>query len=455
MGVQEFHWELASHVLSVLLIVVTAWMAGWLLVPFAQKRRIVCGAAFAYFIVLLFCRFCPWEMSGRFAYAMAVAALFFVFYLCDRRRPLQKCFLAVFFYLAEWIVYGVTQLLWDKLFSLMILLPGMSENIQARFWLFYGCGNVWIFLYTAVFYGVVRCFHSLYVIKNEEIDPKEFLLLISPLFVVIAGLLAFSYYADIYELDMGCYIWEVHTGFSVIKLLYQSVSLVVLFIVVWAYQRIKQRQREATETAVFLKQTQEMRRHIAQVETLYADMRSIRHDMANHILTLERLCMASEAKDYVAHMQKSFDEVSAKICTGNPVTDVICEERKREAEKKGIIFDCDFIYPKNSRINVFDVSAILNNALDNAFAASEKVQKGQVLLRAFCNKNAYMIEIKNRYSGSLRRNADTGLFDSTKSEKGHGYGLINIGKVARSYQGDIDIALEDGWFVLSVMLMME
>ena len=36
----------------------------------------------------------------------------------------------------------------------------------------------------------------------------------------------------------------------------------------------------------------------------------------------------------------------------------------------------------------------------------------------------------------------------------HGYGLSNIRRVVDKYSGDIDIALEDGEFCLTIMLML-
>ena len=67
-----------------------------------------------------------------------------------------------------------------------------------------------------------------------------------------------------------------------------------------------------------------------------------------------------------------------------------------------------------------------------------------------------MMEIRNSFSGSLRWDSQSGLpVTSKKKAEGHGYGLSNIRRVAEKYFGDIDIALEDGEFRLSIMLMTE
>ena len=66
-----------------------------------------------------------------------------------------------------------------------------------------------------------------------------------------------------------------------------------------------------------------------------------------------------------------------------------------------------------------------------------------------------MVEISNSFRGETEIDTDGGLPVTTKSEKtGHGYGLLNIRRMARKYHGDIDICNGDGVFKLTVMLML-
>ncbi len=109
--------------------------------------------------------------------------------------------------------------------------------------------------------------------------------------------------------------------------------------------------------------------HIGQVELLYQNIRGIRHDMANHILTLERLYAGNktdEAREYGTNLKAALSGAAGEIGSGNPVTDVILLEWKREAQEKEIQFCSEFYYPTGSGINAFDISVILNNALQSA-----------------------------------------------------------------------------------------
>ena len=67
-----------------------------------------------------------------------------------------------------------------------------------------------------------------------------------------------------------------------------------------------------------------------------------------------------------------------------------------------------------------------------------------------------MIEITNSLKGRVVIEEESGLPLTTKDNREeHGYGLVNIRKVAQKYFGDIAIEQGDGMFVLHVMLMLK
>ena len=105
---------------------------------------------------------------------------------------------------------------------------------------------------------------------------------------------------------------------------------------------------------------------------------------------------------------------------------------------------------------MFDISVILNNAIENAIEGTIGCEKPQVFVTAYYKKNAYMLEIVNSISKQIEIDRETGLPETTKKDAdNHGFGLANIRKVAQKYYGEIDINQEDNKFRLTVMLMAE
>ena len=123
-------------------------------------------------------------------------------------------------------------------------------------------------------------------------------------------------------------------------------------------------------------------------------------------------------------------------------------------------------WPKEKKLLLFkllditDASDIdnikVNNAIENAFEGVSICENPYVLILSYRKKNAYMLEITNCISRSVEIDTETGLPETTKQDKlNHGYGLVNIRKVAQKYYGDIDINQNENSFTLIVMLMIE
>ena len=56
------------------------------------------------------------------------------------------------------------------------------------------------------------------------------------------------------------------------------------------------------------------------------------------------------------------------------------------------------------------------------------------------NNNAYLIQVKNSFSGELSLNPDTGLPETSKDDiESHGYGLRNIKRITEKYYGTIQL----------------
>ncbi len=89
--------------------------------------------------------------------------------------------------------------------------------------------------------------------------------------------------------------------------------------------------------------------------------------------------------------------------TGNPVTDVIVGDTRRRSLNSGICFQMDFHYPKPGAYDAFDVGIILQNLLQNAVEACEKVNGGErfIVLTGKKKGRFFLIEVKNSFVGEV------------------------------------------------------
>ena len=466
----ELYYELASVVEDICTTLFNAYCFVIWIRPFMADRRKVRHVGLAYAVGMLLMSWPLFHISAMLAYGAVTAAAFLVMTRLDREYIAQKLFLAVTFFCVRWQAWRVAMCINNEFFFLMESLKLVKSQM---FWfqVYVASRIVTVILGCTLMYAGVRCLLWSYGNRREHMNIKEFLLLVMP---SVSGAFAygvFRYYNYIYERDSGKSPFDLYGSYDLITLLYTVICYVPIFVMTYVFRQWKNEQEEDKQKEVLTRQIRDMHSHISEVERLYRDMSMLRHDMGNHLMTLEQLYGGGnyeEAGRYARVLKQEVQAAASEVGSGNPVTDVILSGRKKEMEEKGILFECDFHYPQTGGIDAFDLSIILNNALSNAIEAAEREngvwmtgdhdtdksdmhstlrdQNGTNVTRVSLSsrrmKNMYMIEVRNSYRGELQIDAADGLPATSKSGAGHGFGLANIRHVARKYYGDMEIGKE-------------
>ena len=145
------------------------------------------------------------------------------------------------------------------------------------------------------------------------------------------------------------------------------------------YQKLIASMQDKHRAALLASQVDQMQAHIREIEQLYTGVRSMRHDMQNYLFDIKSLLAAQgvsvegegELAGYFSGIGTALDALNFYFHTGNPVTDVVLNGKYQQAKSMGIQFDSEFLFPSDYGIDVFDLSIILNNALNNALEACE------------------------------------------------------------------------------------
>ncbi len=450
-------WSGFTQSVSVIELLIAGYCFYRLVKPFLQSAKAALAAGGIYFLTMLALYVLPLQMDAFMAFALGSLTAFLAMCGLERRNYIQKAFLAITYFSLRWFTAAMAEFLYDKLYYLITNTMWYKGNppMSMQFMVYVG---VCVFRLAMVFVitnGAVCCITRSYVCKYERMSGRELLMMVIPPFLGAVGYKIIRYYRNFYIRENG----KPPGGYDMLLLFYCGVSVTVAVILIMLYQNIKAAQEEKLANQLLSTQMDSLKRHIGQVENLYQDIRSMKHDMTNHVLTLERLYAGNEkkeAKDYVRDLKAALIETVGEVKSGNPVTDVILQEWKTEAEKRNVHFACDFHYPTGSNINAFDVSVILNNALQNAVENVGGSGQLHISILSYRRNNAYMIEIRNSFAGNLQLDTESGLLVTSKGNTdSHGYGLNNIRRIAGKYFGDIDFAVKNGEFILDIMLMLE
>lgn len=204
-------------------------------------------------------------------------------------------------------------------------------------------------------------------------------------------------------------------------------------------------------------QAKAIRDRIQQVERFYQQVRELKHEMRGHLTNLKGLARTGEygsLEDYITKMDSSISEFELTVQTGNPVTDVIVGDVQQKCQKLGVEFQVDFHYPV-SGYDAFDMGIILQNLLQNALEACEKVDGDGRFIELFGKGRGrfFLVEVQNSFAGNVVFGPD-GLPATTKTEDAsmHGIGLANVRRETEKYMGEVEIKAENHKFSITVLL---
>lgn len=397
----RFHTSLCKYIPPIIMFMVT-WILTWFSGLGAFKMPIIFIVAF---IVL--------QVSYKESIYQTVIAIEIWFICC--------------IFLVEAFVYPVSKFIFNNM--LLVVIDG--QNILR-----------WEVYVIAIAIRIVSMIIIYEVLKNfkYKIKANDYAVL-STVFMIGFATLMFSVY-NVLNLSKIPHI-----------LIFFSLTIFILiFLIVFLYSK---------NTMFLREQEQKDKMQIAQLQQQFAyyqeklkdeeKVRSVYHDMKNHLLVLQRQINSPETAEMVEKLQSQVAMYEDYEHTGNDILDIILKEKSETAREKHIALSVtadlngvDFIEP-------LDVSTIFGNGLDNAIEASEKLPEEQraILVKAGRVQNFFSVLIEN----SCLQNREYTKQRTTKSDDFlHGFGISNMRKAAEKYDGQLTIKCENEKFTLKILI---
>ena len=400
--------------------------------------------------------------AGWVRYGISALAVMGYAGICYKKQIGKAVFAMLTFYNFHSLSYLMASSIYEKLINVMMKsLDMMKDNYLQEM---YHCMTVGmfclVFTYSVLFVAMVLILYRL--MKDVTIMAWQDVILLSILnFVgsmitkIIVGLLTVKIDDELFILfdEKPDLLWKMPL---VAVLIFAGEAALIYF---WQRYRIllAERQKHFVEE----QQVKAMKMRLEETENFYGSIRKVRHEMKNHMANIKGLTEAGEygeIEEYVRRMDETMQELEYKYVTGNAVTDVIINDKCRRAEKAGIRFDADFRY--GGEIPVFDMGIILNNLLDNAIEACEKLETGKGFIRLSLKrkKQFLILYVENNFDGAVPVSKGSPLPPTTKQSilpgiiTEHGIGLENVRDIAERYFGGVNIKVKGDVFHVTVML---
>ena len=227
--------------------------------------------------------------------------------------------------------------------------------------------------------------------------------------------------------------------------------LCVVFIVQFLYSRNvsylrEQGQRDKMQIAQLQQQFDYYQEKMKDEERV----RSIYHDLKNHLLVMESSQNTKETRQMAKTLRSQIADYEDYVHTGNEFLDIILKDKAAKAHEKQIDFSAMVDFHGIDFMEPLDISTIFGNAIDNAIEASENLPeyKRLITVKAERVRDMLLITIENHISPGNHLTEGT----TKKDRFVHGFGIPNIKKSVEKYGGQCSFQQEERTYRLNILI---
>ncbi|MCI9288580.1 MAG: sensor histidine kinase [Oscillospiraceae bacterium] len=211
--------------------------------------------------------------------------------------------------------------------------------------------------------------------------------------------------------------------------------------------------RSGQERAVIEQMLRDSERHYTYSRELIDMVNRTVHDL-KHTLRALRHTDEGERQRFIGETEASLQEYQRLVYSDNEVLNTILAEKAFACERRAIRFSCSVDRARLDFLSVPDLYALLGNAIDNAIEGVEGFPDPdrRVVSLTIRSQSGFVCIQTNNCCGTLLARED-GLPLTTKADRAsHGFGLKSIRYLAQKYGGAMCVSVQDGVFILQIML---
>ena len=179
-------------------------------------------------------------------------------------------------------------------------------------------------------------------------------------------------------------------------------------------------------------------------------IRSIYHDLKNHLLVMESRQNTEETRQMAEMLRSQIADYEDYVHTGNEFLDIILKDKAAKAREKQIDFSAMVDFHGIDFMEPLDISTIFGNAIDNAIEASENLPeyKRLITVKAERVRDMLLITIENNTPPGNHLTEGT----TKKDRFVHGFGIPNIKKAVEKYSGQCSFQQEGRTYRLNILI---
>ncbi|MBD5535913.1 MAG: GHKL domain-containing protein [Lachnospiraceae bacterium] len=265
--------------------------------------------------------------------------------------------------------------------------------------------------------------------------------------------------SSIYMMHHIFLIAAVHNEYMIFSATASFLLLVVNYVIFEVYDWISRNAELREQNRLYAQQLDLCSQQAEERESLYLEIRRIRHDLRNHLSGLLGMVQAGQTNEAERYIMQMLDVATGErpeevSRSGNIVVDSLINNAYAAAQKDNIQFNVNVLVPASLPFESGHLAIVLGNLLENALEACRDIpgEKGFICLDISYAKDIFQLCIKNNYQ-EKRKKDNIGHYLTTKADNiYHGLGLSSINHAVVNYHGQMDITDNDNIFQVIVIM---
>lgn len=282
---------------------------------------------------------------------------------------------------------------------------------------------------------------------------------------VLGGLAGWSFMSlhDTYDFldvtpESGSFLVGLSRSISWVNLVVCMSFILLVILAYLMFSMLAKEHAERTELLVTKKSEVDLVSQMRVTQSMYENLRTMRHELKNHDAYLASLLDAGDYEGlraaFDSYVEKSTPALSG-VSSGNMVVDCVVNAKMAVARAQGIEIRTALAVPPELPFERVDLFRLLANLLDNAIEGTSAADAapGPVSLKIVPRMGYYFISTSNPCDpGQVRRGSEGTLLTTKADEDVHGYGTKVIRQIAKKYHGEAYFSVDGETFVVCVML---
>lgn len=288
----------------------------------------------------------------------------------------------------------------------------------------------------------------IYILYNKKYNGRIILLSKKLFIIIIMCAMSVVLYSSLLQFRAADYWTDTYNDMFVVA--FNSISLTMFIVFVIMFINLRR------NTILKIENLKDQEIIIAQ-EKYYKLMlekeeetKAFRHDIMNHLYCMQLLLDEKEytqLNEYMSELIGTVQKISYDIKTGNDLLNAIVMNIVND--HSGVVIEWDGIIPPILSISQPELCTVFYNLLKNAAEAVADQDNRCISVKIKLINNMFSVVIKNHSKEPIK---EKGLFQTKKSEPGHGYGINNVKKIIDKNNGEFVTKYSDGLFIADILL---